>query len=62
MVGWGKAALETVAAANRITLAEADRTTILATMRNLPPHPDIIPGLKRLQAAGFRLATLTNSC
>lgn len=57
----GKATLDTVAAANGVALEEADRTTILATMRNLPPHPDIIPGLERLRAVGFRLATLTNS-
>ncbi len=28
---------------------------------SLPAHPDVIPALKRMQAAGYRLATLTNS-
>lgn len=34
---------------------------ILDGMATLPPHPDVPPGLERLAAAGYRLATLTNS-
>jgi 2-haloacid dehalogenase len=30
-------------------------------MRELPPHDDVLPSLRRLRTAGFRLATLTNS-
>jgi 2-haloacid dehalogenase len=30
-------------------------------MLRLPPHPDVIPALTRLQDAGFCMATLTNS-
>ncbi|PRY09868.1 2-haloacid dehalogenase [Pontibacter ummariensis] len=34
----------------------------LVTMVNASkPHPDVVPGLEKLQQAGFRLATLTNS-
>ena len=33
----------------------------VAPMRSLPPHPDVIPALTELRAAGFRLVTLTNS-
>ena len=55
------AALDVVAVRRGIDLAEGERSAILGTMRALPPHPDVIPSLERLRAAGFRLATLTNS-
>ncbi|MCG6860271.1 MAG: haloacid dehalogenase type II [Chromatiaceae bacterium] len=42
-------------------ISETDREAILEQMRCLPPHPDVTTGLARLQAAGFRLATLTNN-
>jgi len=34
---------------------------LLALLTELPPHPDVRPGLEALRQAGFRLATLTNS-
>ncbi len=37
------------------------RRRILASMRRLPPYPDVLPGLEELKADGFRLAVLTNS-
>ncbi|CAN5876990.1 haloacid dehalogenase type II [soil metagenome] len=55
------AALGTVAQQRGVSLASADRDSILQKMRNLPPHDDVRPSLERLRAAGFRLATLTNS-
>jgi 2-haloacid dehalogenase len=54
-------ALEAVAARRGADLLDADRDTILATMRHLPAHPDVPEALERLRAAGFPLATLTNS-
>jgi len=57
----GGAALELVAASNGVVLQEEDRHTILSTMRNLHPHPEVKSSLERLRATGFRLATLTNS-
>src|SRR5919198_6328812 len=57
----GRAALEMIAARHDVTLSDAQRDGILSTMRNLPAHPDVVPALDRLQSAGFRLATLTNS-
>lgn len=54
-------ALQVVAARRGIELAEDERRAILGTIRELPPHPDVIPSLERLRTAGFRLATLTNS-
>jgi 2-haloacid dehalogenase len=57
----GDAALRMVAARRGLELADAERRAVLAGMRDLPPHPDVRPALERLRAAGFRLATLTNS-
>lgn len=34
---------------------------LLGLMAELPPHPDVVPGLTALQGAGFRMVTLTNS-
>jgi len=39
---------------------ETQRTT-LSLMKQLNPYPDVEPGLQKLKASGFRLATLTNS-
>ncbi|MFQ5921604.1 MAG: haloacid dehalogenase type II [Anaerolineales bacterium] len=55
------AALDVVAARQGSDLTEDERGAILGTVRELPPHPDVVPNLERLRAAGFRLATLTNS-
>lgn len=57
----GRWALEAVAARRGADLPDADRDAILATMRRLPAHPDVRDALERLRAAGFPLATLTNS-
>jgi 2-haloacid dehalogenase len=55
------AALEVVAGRLEVELSEDDRGSILGTIRELPPHPDVAPSLERLREAGFRMATLTNS-
>ncbi len=57
----GRAALEMVAAQRGTTLADEQRTQILGGVRTLPAHPDVKDGLEQLRAAGFRLASLTNS-
>ena len=57
----GRAALEMVAARRGVTLTDTDRQAILGGMRALPPHPDVLPAIRRLKEAGFRLASLTNS-
>ena len=41
--------------------ALARRQELLALLAELPPHPDVVPGLAALRRAGYRLATLTNS-
>jgi 2-haloacid dehalogenase len=55
------ASLEMTALQHGITLSDEDLDIIMGTIRSLPAHPDVIPGLDKLKAAGFRLFTLTNS-
>jgi 2-haloacid dehalogenase len=57
----GRAALEMIAALRGVALTQEQQQQILGTMRELPPHDDVPPSLRRLRSAGFRLATLTNS-
>jgi 2-haloacid dehalogenase len=40
---------------------EAKQKELVAMAKETQPHPDVIPGLEKLQQAGFRMATLTNS-
>jgi 2-haloacid dehalogenase len=44
-----------------VNLSEADRDAIVSAMSDLPPHSEVPDALERLQAHGFRMATLTNS-
>lgn len=55
------AALDMTAQRDKIELSEPDRKAILGKIRSLPAHADVTTGLLRLQDAGFRLFTLTNS-
>ncbi len=57
----GVAALRVTAARAGIDLTGDDAADLVAGMRQLPPHPDVIPALQRLHDAGRRMATLTNS-
>jgi 2-haloacid dehalogenase len=57
----GMSALQMVAQRHGTTLNDDDRSTLRDGMRHLPPHPEVRRALVDLQAAGFRLATLTNS-
>lgn len=54
-------ALTMTAQLHEVKLSEEDRAAIMSGIRSLPPHPDVIPGLEKLNSAGFRLFTLTNS-
>ncbi len=56
-----QAAFTMVARARGVTVPAATRDEIVGRIRTLPPHPDVEPALRRLDAAGFRLAALTNS-
>ena len=55
------AALQMLAQRAGKTLTPADYEAIVGGMRRLPPHAEVIEALKRLQAAGYRQVTLTNS-
>ncbi len=57
----GGAALDMIAARRDVNLSAEDRQQILGAVKSLPAHPDVRDGLERLQAAGLRLAALTNS-
>jgi 2-haloacid dehalogenase len=57
----GAAALEMVAARRGRQLTSPEQQQILGMMRRLPAHPEVPAALAELQAAGLRLATLTNS-
>ena len=44
-----------------VPVGDADAAELRDRTLAMPAHPDVLPGLERLRAAGFRLATLTNS-
>jgi len=58
----GDAALDMLAQSLGQPARSAERKrALLAMLAELPPHPDVVPGLVALQKAGFQLVTLTNS-
>jgi 2-haloacid dehalogenase len=57
----GAATLQMLARNSDIALSKEDAQAQLAGLRTLQAHSDVAPALQRLRAAGFRMATLTNS-
>ena len=58
----GVATLQMLAESNGIELSKKEaESAIIPVIQNLPPHPDVIAGLKSLKAQGFLLVSLTNS-
>ena len=55
------ASLDMTAQQAGVALSDEDKNLIMGTIRSLPAHPDVVPGLEKLKSAGFRLFTLTNS-
>jgi 2-haloacid dehalogenase len=55
------AALEMTAEQAGVTLTDDDKAAVAAQLRQLPAHPEVTEALRRLGAAGLRLAALTNS-
>lgn len=53
--------LEVLAHSSGITITDPDRGELVRRIETLPAHPDVEPGLQRLQDAGLQLAALTNS-
>ena len=56
----GIEALLMVAGKRGIELEKDQARDVVGTMRRLPPHPDVIPGLSALRSACIRMITLTN--
>ena len=57
----GAGVLNMLGTIHGISVAEADVAELQHRTLTMPAHPDVADGLRRLRAAGFRLATLTNS-
>jgi 2-haloacid dehalogenase len=55
------AALEMTAEQAGVELTDDDKAAVAAQLRRLPAHPEVAGALRRLGAAGLRLAALTNS-
>lgn len=56
----GATELQRLAAAAGTTVTDHVARTVARTMRALPAHPDVVPGLTALRAAGHRLVAFTN--
>ena len=56
----GVEALRMLAAKHEIDVGIDRATEIVSGMRQLTPHPDVVPGIERMRQTGFRTATLTN--
>ena len=57
----GRSVLQMVARIQGVVLTEDDVESVAEAMRTMPALPDVVPGLTRLLADGYRLVTLTNS-
>jgi 2-haloacid dehalogenase len=57
----GKATFQMQMGQLGVSLSDAQIEIVLGTIRNLPPHPDVIPGLTKLRDSGFSMMALTNS-
>ena len=56
----GATELQRLAAVAGTTVSEDDARTVARAMRALPAHPDVVPGLTALRAAGHCLVAFTN--
>ncbi|WP_227369512.1 haloacid dehalogenase type II [Halomonas sp. M20] len=57
----GVGILRMVAEIHNVTVSESDVEELKDRIGSMPAHSDVIPALTKLQEAGFRLVTLTNS-
>ena len=56
----GAEALIIVAARRGLLLRAEDAIDVIALMRELPAHPDVVEGMERIAGAGFDMIALTN--
>lgn len=57
----GVGALRMLGDIHGVKIHDQDVNELQARMSAMPAHSDVVPGLRRLQNAGFRMVTLTNS-
>ncbi len=57
----GKATFRMLMSQLGVSLSDSQIEVVLGTIRNLPPHKDVIPGLTKLKESGFSTMVLTNS-
>jgi len=57
----GAGVLQMVGTIHGVPVKPDDVEALVHGMKTMPAHPDAAEGLRQLQAAGFRMATLTNS-
>lgn len=57
----GAAVLRMLAEGRGIKLSQQAAVAVLRPLTRLPAHPDVVPALARLRAAGVRMAALSNS-
>jgi 2-haloacid dehalogenase len=57
----GVGILKMLGSIHKVSITEADVDELRTGMLTMPAHPDVVPGLKQLKDAGFRLVTFTNS-
>jgi 2-haloacid dehalogenase len=56
----GAEALINLAGGRGLKLRAEDALAAIAPMSELPPHPDVLPGVTRLHAKGYQMIALTN--
>lgn len=56
----GIEAIRMIAAKHGVEVSVQRATEIVSGMRQLMPHPDVVPGIQHIRKAGLRTATLTN--
>ena len=57
----GAGVLRMLGRIHNVTISNADVAELRKGLVSLPPHPDVPGSLRKLKAAGYRLATLTDS-
>jgi 2-haloacid dehalogenase len=57
----GQGLLQMVGTIHGVSITQSDIDQLRTGMSTMPAHPDVVPGLKQLKEAGYRLVTLTNS-
>jgi 2-haloacid dehalogenase len=56
----GAEALINLAGGRGLKLRAEDALAAIAPMSELPPHPDVLPGIARLHSKGYQMIALTN--